>query len=107
MALQIARFEGRMLGRVMEKIFRGAIEKTDRRAMWPEEDVRFVRGISTFVLGGSVPRGRVGDVLRESALAELAERVPGIPFSLLSPPAESGNAGALGAALLAGTIPIH
>ncbi len=107
MALQIARFEGRMLGRVMEKIYRGAIEKTDRRAVWPEDDVRFVRGISTFVLGGSVPRGWVGDVLRESALAELAERVPGTPFSLLSPPAESGNAGALGAALLAGTIPIH
>lgn len=106
-ALQIARFEGRMLGRVMEKIYRGAIEKTDRRAAWPVNDVRFVRGISTYVLGGSVPRGRVGDVLRASALSELAQRVPGTSFSLLSPPVESGNAGALGAALLAGTIPVH
>lgn len=103
-ALQIARFEGRMLGRVMEKIYRGQIAKGDPRAAWAEKEIQFVRGIATFVLGGSVPRGKVGDVLRESAFSELAERVAGVGFSLLSPPAESGNAGALGAALLAGKI---
>jgi predicted NBD/HSP70 family sugar kinase len=106
-ALQLAHFEGRMLGRVIEKIYRGDISKTDPRAVWPPEDIDFVRGIVTFILGGSVPRGQVGPVLRESALAELAVRVPGVAFSLLSPPMESGHAGALGAALLAGKISVQ
>lgn len=106
-ALQIARFEGRMLGRIMEMIYRGDIPKADPTAFWPEDDKCFVRGITTFILGGSVPRGSVGDIFRAEALAQLAERVPGTAFSLLFPPAESGHAGALGAALLAGNFSIQ
>lgn len=106
-ALQIARFEGRMLGRIMEMIYRGDVPKTDPTAFWPEDDKRFVRGITTFILGGSVPRGSVGGVFRTEALAQLAQRVPGTVFSLLFPPAESGHAGALGAALLAGNFSIQ
>lgn len=106
-ALQIARFEGKMLGRIMGMIYRGDVPKAAPTAVWPEEDKQFVKGISTFILGGSVPRGAVGDVFRSVAMAELAEQWPGVSFFLLSPPAESGHAGALGAALLAGNFSIQ
>lgn len=100
-AEEVARFVGESLGRIMEKIFLGEIEKATPNAEWSEEDKGFVRGTTRFLLGGSVPQGKLGEIIQEQALKYLKAKQSDVKFTILRSAAASKEAGLEGAAILA------
>jgi hypothetical protein len=100
-AREIVRFEGEMLGRILEKIYRGDITKRDQSAQWPSSDTAWAAGTRTYVLGGGAMRSLLGKTIKEACLAYLSRTLPNTTFQLLVPELSSKDAGLLGAASLA------
>lgn len=97
-ANMIATFQGQMLGRMIECIYKGDIKKSEDDAQWPQQDVEKVKGTTNYVIGGSVgTKGEMGKVVRNTAIEYLSEKFDGIEFNLYAVK-ETENAGALGTA---------
>jgi len=76
-AEQIARFQGLMLAKLIEVIHQGEITKFDEKtARWPVEDKEAVKGITDFIIGGSVlTNGRMGEIALERAREYLKKKI--------------------------------
>ncbi|MCK4881467.1 MAG: hypothetical protein KAS92_00415, partial [Candidatus Omnitrophica bacterium] len=97
-AMQIAEFEGEMLGQIVEKVYTGDIKKWNDSADWSDKDRELVKGTVNFVLAGSVAtKGEVGRIIKETAETYLKEKYENIGFNLIPLNVESSEAGVLGA----------
>jgi len=97
-AEMLARFQGEMMGRLIECIYIGNIEKSTEEAQWSAEDIEKVKGTTNFIIGGSAgTKGEMGRIARETAIGYLRERFPDVEFNLFTIE-QTENAGALGTA---------
>lgn len=88
---------GLYMARLIEAIYQGHIEKVVSDDNWPKEDIEFVKGISIYLIGGSLgTKGEMGHLIRKTALDTL--QTMGLGFVKIIPIAESHYAGVLGAA---------
>lgn len=88
---------GRDRGRPVEAIHEGRIRKPDPGARWPAKDLRWVRGIDRFIIGGSIgTKGAMGRLIRSEARRHLRARGLG-HLVFLTFAADSDDAGLLGA----------
>ncbi|MBF0300220.1 MAG: ROK family protein [Oligoflexia bacterium] len=59
---------GDNLGKIIYKIHTGDVYKARKTTLWSDEDRSSVRGISIFIIGGSIgTKGRMGEIIRTRA----------------------------------------
>ena len=58
---------GQNIGKVIERIYLADFKKAEGYTPWSEEDYNFVKGIKSFILGGSIPtKGEMGKMVQSS-----------------------------------------
>ena len=96
-ALQLAQYEGEMLGRIIHTIYSGDIQKATGR-QWSTKDTERVRRTTTYILGGSIGvNNPINGIIIRSALQYLDKKVPGVDFYIMPIEKMEKHAGTLGA----------
>ncbi len=97
-AKAIAEYEGWAMGKVMETIYLGRMNKALTERRWTSEDENRVQGTRRFLISGTMGvTGRLAEIMRQAAERYLKQRYPGVDFRLLPVPDLSGVASAEGA----------
>ncbi len=100
--------EGEALGRIIEHLYRGKIEKLTPSARWSEEDKEQVKGMTTYLIGGQLgTQGEFGKILLEEAQKYLDSEIPEQKIKLLPVSRENVKTGIMGAAFFVDTRAIE
>jgi hypothetical protein len=66
---------GCILARLIQQIYLGEFEKINAHNNWPAEDLEYVKGIKTYVIGGSFgSKGKIAQKMKEVAERELIKQ---------------------------------
>lgn len=113
-AKRIARIQGENLGRLIEKIFKGKIEKglcrvpqTNenigsilKRIQWTQDQINKVKGISTYVIGGSIGnKGELSRIILKDANLYLKKKLTK-KIELIQNPSDTDETALVGVGLL-------
>jgi len=59
---------GRNLGKIIEALFNGQIRKARETTNWSKDDIKSVKGIKFYIIGGSIgTKGKMGEMIRLKA----------------------------------------
>jgi hypothetical protein len=85
LALEICSIQATTLSGIAQAIHDGNIEKFDEStARWPDKDKKAAKGITQFVIGGSMlTRGAMGELIIDSAQRQLRESTPHARFTFI------------------------
>ncbi len=97
LAEQIGRFEGGILGRLVECVHNANITKSIQQAQWSSDDAEKVRGTTNYIIGGTVgTTGALGEIVRKTAQEYLKRAIPDRKFNIHPITGSTAESGAIG-----------
>jgi len=96
----IADFEGKVMGKIVESIYLGNVQKGREETRWSDADRKAVRGTRNFIVGGTVgTKGKLSEKIINGAKEYLSSRIPGVTFNFYPVKEESEESPALDSTL--------